>query len=155
MNRPNHYSKKGFTLVEVMVASVIMAIGLTTAAICLQLGIRNYDTARKTSLVTQALQDEAERLRLKNWAAIELLPATASIIDNLPASFDETPLSELVANRNLQLTREITPVVGQVGMKHITLTASWDGIDGVNHTRIVQFRYTEGGTSDYYYGRAD
>lgn len=155
MKSVSHNKTSGFTIVEVVIAAVIMAVGLTAAAICLQLGVRNYDTARKTSQVTQILQDEAERLRLLNWAAINQLPASASVINELPATFDIDPLQELLNNRGLQITRTVQDVPGYANMKQIVLSASWTGLGGTTHSRTLQFRYTEGGTSDYYYGTAN
>lgn len=130
-----------------------MAIALASAAICLQLGFRNLDTARKTSAVVQAIQDEGERLRLLNWTAIEQLPPTATIQSAIASQLGGGgTLSDLFASGQLQITRTIANVHGFADMKHIQISATWVGIDGRSRTRILQMRYAKGGTSDYYYG---
>lgn len=142
-------------MVEVIVAAAILAVGLATSAICLQMGLRNLDTAQKMSMVTQALQDEAERLRLSNWALIGELPDSAEIQGSLPAKFSGTPLAEMIADGTCVITRTVSDVDDFEDMKQITLTGTWVGIDGRERSRMIHLRYARGGTNDYYYGTRD
>jgi prepilin-type N-terminal cleavage/methylation domain-containing protein len=142
----------GFTIVEVLFAVAIMAVGFAAIASCLQMSLKKLDTSRKTSLISQVLQDEVERLRLENWTALDELPASANINDSLPAQFANTELADMIADGNLFITRTVQDLAGHDGIKHITVTASWTGADGVSRSRLYQFRYARGGISDYFYG---
>ncbi len=145
----------GFSLIEVVFAAVIMAVGFAAAAICLRLGVDRLDAARRMALVSQVLQDEAERLRLENWNHLADLPATERLEQSIPAVFRESILGEMVNNGDLTIERTITDVSGMDGLKHIRLEAIWRGLDGQPRTRIYQLHYARGGVSDYYYGTRD
>jgi len=142
----------GFSLVEVIFAAVILAIGMAAATVCLKYGLEGLDSARKTSLVGQLLQDEAERIRLENWATLEEWPPSAALENSLPAQFAQTDLARMAADGRLKVTRTIADVAGCDGLKHITLVAEWTGIDGLKRQRSYQLRYARGGISDYFYG---
>lgn len=144
-------ARRAFTLVEVLVATTIMGVGMASAAVCLQVGLRALDTARATTLVAQVLQDEAERLRLENWIAIDALPAEEEIFNPAPAQFAGTPFAEMVASGRLAITRSVQDVPGFADMKEITLRAEWTDLGG-SHGRALRLRYAKGGVSDYYYG---
>jgi prepilin-type N-terminal cleavage/methylation domain-containing protein len=149
--RRKRRSARGFTLVEVLVAAALMGFGLAGAAICLQVGLRNLDVARNTTLVTQVLQDEAERLRLENWTAISALPAQAAILDPAPAHLAGTRFAEMAQAGRISVTRSVENVPGFADMKEIVLRAVWTDLGG-SHERIIRLRYAKGGVNDYYYG---
>ncbi len=54
----------GFTLIEVMVAAIVLVLAITTAVTTLQRGFQALDTARQTTYASQVMQSELERLRL-------------------------------------------------------------------------------------------
>jgi prepilin-type N-terminal cleavage/methylation domain-containing protein len=138
-------AKQGYTLIEVMMAAVVLALGLVSALICIQIGVRDLDVARTGTAVSQALQNEMERLRLEDWTEISALPATESL--NLGLTFS----SISVLNRKVTFVREVKDVTGFADMKEIAVTARWTSIDGRPHSRTYRMRYAKNGLYDYYY----
>lgn len=138
----------GFSLVEVVMATMVMTLGLGSAIIGLQIGMRHLDLARTSTAVSQALQNEAERLRLMNWTAISGLPEVETIDQATTFS------TEAILNGRLTMTRAVRDVDGFEDMKEIVLQGQWTSMDGRKHTRIYHFRYGKGGLYDYYYSSA-
>jgi prepilin-type N-terminal cleavage/methylation domain-containing protein len=137
--------KRGFSLLEVIMATAVLTLGLGTAIIGLQVGMRDLDLARTSTAVSQALQNEAERLRMMRWTDIEALPASETI--DQTAAFS----AEAILKGRLTMTRTISDVSGLANMKEIVLQAVWKGMDGKSHTRVYRLRYGKGGLHDYYY----
>jgi Tfp pilus assembly protein PilV len=130
-----------FTLVEVMVAAVVMVLGITTAIVTLQRGFQSLDYARNLTFASQAMQSEFERLRLKNWSQLQALqdageaPVTLSAPSGLASSF--------------RCTRSIRDLKDD--MKEITLVSAWNGYDGRAHSVRYVTRYSKSGLYDYFY----
>jgi prepilin-type N-terminal cleavage/methylation domain-containing protein len=131
--------KRGFSLLEVIMATAVLTLGLGTAIIGLQVGMRDLDLARTSTAVSQALQNEAERLRMMRWTDIEALPASETIDQTAAFSAEDI------------LKGRLTMTSGLANMKEIVLQAVWKGVDGKSHTRVYRMRYGKGGLHDYYY----
>jgi len=129
-----------FTLVEVMVASVVLVLGIVTAITAMQRGLQAQDTARNLSLATQLMQTEMEQLRLKSWSQLDALQAAG------PASVTLDNAAGTAAAR-FTCTRMIADV--RTDLKEITLTAEWRGYDGRPHTARLITRYGKNGLNDY------
>lgn len=129
-------SAAGYTLVEVMVASVVVLFGVVTAIAVLQRGFRSLDYARNLTSASQLMQAELEQLRLKNWAQLQELQ---------DAGDTELPLPG--ADRRFTCVRTIRTLKGD--MKEITLTATWRGTDGIEHTARLVTRYGRNGLNDF------
>jgi hypothetical protein len=152
----------GFTIAEVMVATFVLLLGICSAIFVIQAGFRALDTARNTTLAAQVLQSEMERIRLLPWntSATEVGPGRPSIATLANGTIDLRDLFPAGATtdhliRRFTLTRTVTDVPDRGGeMKIITLTITWRGIDGMEHTRSSSTRYARHGLYDYYYTRA-
>lgn len=144
----------GFTLIEVMLAALVMALGIATALTALQFGLRATDTARNMTLAGQIMQSEIEILRLQNWSQISALPASESVDPSTTittgsgSSLDST--LSTIASR-FQVTRAVADFSGRTDIKLITLTVRWAGVDGRNHQLTYQTRYARNGLADYFY----
>jgi prepilin-type N-terminal cleavage/methylation domain-containing protein len=139
-------SRCAFTLVEVMVAVFVMAIGLTSTAVCMQVGMQMHDDARSISYVTEVLQDQAEQIRLLNWTAIEKLPDTETF--TAPDYFAVNSVNQ----SRFTFTRSVSDVPDQTEIKNITLNATWKSLKGAQKTRTLLLRYANNGLYDYNYG---
>jgi type II secretory pathway pseudopilin PulG len=132
----------GFTIVEVMVAAVVLVLGIVTAITTLQRGFQALDTARHYTFASQAMQSELERLRLKNWAQLQ----------TLQDSRDTTVVVPAVAGADagaFACTRVINDL--KTDMKEIVLISTWRGYDGRPHTLRLVTRYSKSGLYDYFY----
>ncbi len=139
--RPPGRFAAGFTLVEVMIASTVLVLSITTAITTLQRGFQALDTARHTTFASQVMQSEVERLRLKNWAQLQTLQdsgetsVTVGTVAGTSATF--------------RCTRTIRDLKAE--MKEVTLVAAWSGYDGRPHTVSYITRYGKSGLYDYFY----
>lgn len=129
--------RRAFTLVEVMIASLVLVFGIVTAISAMQSGLRAMDRTRKLALATQVLQTEMEQLRLKSWAQLDPLSGTATF----------TPDSAAAGANAFTCTRTITSPKSD--MKEIILTAEWRGSDGRTQSAKLVTRYGKNGLNDY------
>ncbi|MFA6287638.1 MAG: prepilin-type N-terminal cleavage/methylation domain-containing protein [Opitutaceae bacterium] len=136
------FPRRAFTLIEVMLASVVLLFGITSAILVLQRGLQSIDTARNTTNASQIMQSELERLRLKSWAQIQALQDANSTAVAVPAVSG-------MANTTITCTRTIRDL--KTDMKEITLVATWRGYDGLSHTLRLITRYGKSGLYDYFY----
>ncbi len=147
----------GFSIVEVMMASSVLVLGITTAILTLQSGMRVIDTARNMTLAAQVMQSEMEVLRLQNWGQITTLqagtnpytvPASETITTGTSTTLDTTLTG--IANR-FTCVRTISDISGRTNIKLISLTTSWSGVDGRPHRLTYETRYAKNGLSDSFY----
>lgn len=139
-------SNRGFTLVEIVMSSVVLLLAIMGSITALQVAFRELELARTTSVATQVMQSEAERLRLMNWSAISALP-NESDVDLSTAISSGT----LLFGR-LRMVRTVADVPDYSNMKEIHLVAKWTTSNGRSHERSMMLRYSKGGLHDYYYG---
>jgi len=139
-------STRGITIVETMMATMVMAFGIATTIVAMQAGFKQIDLARGTTLASQILQSEMERLRMMSWAGISALPETATF--DGATYFDSNP--EL-ANR-YTITRGVTSDSTRPSdVKNITVSVRWQGYDQQWHRRSFTAIYARNGLYDYYY----
>jgi uncharacterized protein (TIGR02598 family) len=158
-------SRRGFTIVEVMVATAVMALVISTSITTLQVGFRTIDTARNTTIAGQVLQSLVEDLRLQTWTAVSALqpsPPTAGTLTGNLATFDTASnhiqsgsftgysAAEAAILNRFTITRTVTDAPGQTGMKVVVFTATWTGIDGRSHTVNYTTYYAQNGLYAYY-----
>jgi Tfp pilus assembly protein PilV len=159
--QPLNRGNRGFTIAEVMIASFVMVLGISSALLTLRSGLQAVDTARNTTLAAQIMQSEIEVLRLQNWSRVVLLqddqasPTTpkavdpsASITTGTSTTLDATLTT--IATR-FACTRLITDISGRSNIKKILLTVTWTGVDGRPHELRYETRYAKNGLSDYFY----
>jgi Tfp pilus assembly protein PilV len=132
----------GFTILEVMIAAIVLVLGITTAITTLQRGFQAIDVARNYTFASQVMQSELERLRLKSWAQVEALQNSRDTAVAVPSVAG-------TASPTFACTREIRDL--KTDMKEITLTATWRGYDGRAHTTRLITRYGRSGLYDYFY----
>jgi prepilin-type N-terminal cleavage/methylation domain-containing protein len=131
--------RRGFTLVEVMVAAALLAMGTVGVLLTSQQGLQALDTSRRLASASQLMQSELERLRLMSWAQLQSLQDSGSTT---------VVLEQAVAAR-YSCRREIRDL--KFNMKEISLVATWKGFDGRPHTARLITRYGRAGLNDYFY----
>ena len=138
LHQPGRRLVAAFTLVEVMIASIVLVFGLVTAITTMQRGQQAVDTARNLALATQLMQSEMERL--KSWVQLETLQNSGVTTVTLDSSAGS-------AAARFTCTRTIADY--KTGMKQITLATEWHGYDGRKHTARLITRYGKNGLNDY------
>ena len=129
-----------FSLVEVMVASCVLMLGISGALVTLQRSLGTIAQARQLDTASQLMQTELERLRLLNWSQLQTLQDSGR---NDVASPSGGDFARFICERQIRDLRE--------GMKEITLIASWGGLDGRAHSARLVTRYSRSGLNDYFY----
>jgi Tfp pilus assembly protein PilV len=147
-NKPRDRSLCGFTLVEVMLGSIVMVLAITTAITTLQQGFLSLDTARKLTLAGQILQCEVEKMRMVPWATINAYPTTPTDL-----TIDTTFTSNPAVGNKFTLSRNVVTLTTgtTAGMKEITYTVNWKTVDGRTLSRSYVTYYGEKGLYDYYF----
>ena len=134
-------------------AGFVLTLAIATSITTLNRGLSSLDTARNSTLASQIMQSEIERIRLMPW---DLPGGAVDSIQELPAS-DTVPLASMFsANPALAakftVTRTVTAdATRPADIKHISLTATWTSYDGRSHTRSYSTMYSRKGLYDYYY----
>ena len=150
--RRTRKTQTGFTIVEVMIAAIIMVLGITTSLTTLTFGMRAIDTARNSTLAAQIMQSEMENIRLLNWAQLTALPASETVnISSIISSGSSTTLDATLNNIISKFTCTRTITTPKSNMREITLTVSWNGQDGRAHSNSYITRYCKDGLYDFYY----
>ena len=78
MRRTYFADRSGYSLAEVMIASIIMALVLGSVMGIVGHCVRYLSDIRRSSRSSQVLQQEMENIRLMPWSQIQALPSTFS-----------------------------------------------------------------------------
>lgn len=143
-----------FTIVEVMMATFVMAFGISTSIIAIQTGFKSLDVARDSTLASQIMQSEIERLRLWPWNNASTI-AVDSICE-LPANEAVSLATMFASNTALAAKFAVNRTVEADSsrpddVRYITITVTWSSYDGRTHRRSFTTMYAKNGLYDYYY----
>lgn len=138
--------RKGFTILEVAMSTFVMAFGIATAIVAMQSGFRHVDLARGSTLASQILQSEMERIRMMNWSGVSALPAS-EIFDG--ATFFSNS-SDVVGKFTVTRTRTADSA-RPTEVMNLAISVQWQTYDARWHTRSFTSIYTKNGLYDYYY----
>lgn len=135
---------RAFTLVEVAMSVIVLALAMTTALTAMQRTFLQFDTARNLEVAANILQCEMEKQRLMSWTAVN----NASYVPVIDSSFARNP----AIGGRFTLSRSIATVANHAGqMVQVTLTVQWRGYDGRRLNRSYTTYYTQGGLYAYLY----
>jgi Tfp pilus assembly protein PilV len=146
--------RAGFTIFEVAIAGAVMALGIATSIIAMQSSFKSIDVARDTTLASQILQSEMERLRLMAWNNTTTV-AVDSICE-LPEK-EEVSLSSMftssaaIASRFRVIRTVETDADRPSDVRYITIYVQWRTSDGRTQQRSFRSMYAKNGLYDYYY----
>jgi prepilin-type N-terminal cleavage/methylation domain-containing protein len=136
--------RRAFTLPEVALAMIVLALGITTAITALQRAFLNLDTARNLQVAAGILQCEFEKERLFSWTQV----SDGTYQPTIDASFLRNPA---VAGR-FTLMRTLAAVPQRSGqVVQVTLTVRWRSYDGRSLTRSYTTYFCQGGLYNYLY----
>ena len=132
----------GNSLVELMMAVVILGMVFGSAFGVLSVGTGIIETSRDYTRVAQILQSEMEAMRTKNWTAITALTS---------GTFTPDPKFSAAFAARYTCGRVVTTPTGRPDQRQIVLSVSWKPSNGPRLTRFYVTRYTDGGLNDFYY----
>jgi hypothetical protein len=151
----------GFTILEVAMSAFVMAFGIATSIVAMQTGFKSIDLARGTTMASQIMQSEMERLRLMSWTTMTALSTATDTVAPAPAGspagvekFDGA--AYFSTNPDVAGKYIITRTVAADSTRpsevlNITISVQWTGYDGRSHTRSFRSMYAKNGLYDYYY----
>ena len=156
MRRPTA-NQKAFTLIEVIMAATVLAVGFTAVIQAVIMGADMIDTARKQQIAQQIIDGEIAYQRQRSWLAISFMPDGGSSVqirvldDGTSAVKDSssgyTDTNYFILDDNVPLmavakgftcnaaATRIRPTTGPVTFLSIMWTVTWTGHLGKLHTR--------------------
>lgn len=142
-------------------ATFVMALGISTSILAMQQGYKFLDVARGTTLASQIIQSEIERIRMMSWATIAAMAtatdSTAPFPTGSPAGvemFDGATYfsSATTIQGDYTITRTTTlDSARPADAALITISVQWRTYDGRTQSRSFQMKYMKNGLYDYYY----
>lgn len=134
--------RRGFTLVEVVLAVFVLALALVTSLAALQRAFLNLDTARNLEIAGQILQCEMERQRVLDWGQL----TSAGYVPAIDPSFARNP----AVGGRFTLSRTVAALDGRpTDMVQVTLTVRWRSYDGRSLSRNYTSSFSRGGLNEY------
>lgn len=122
--RRRHDTPKGFTLIEVLLAAVVMLAGIVGMMQAVTSGSEMLDVSRKQTVATQIIHGEIEKIRVCDWSEISALPTTSLV--PLSSSFQ-------ASSPSFKCSRSVSDV--KTDLKQVTYTVTWVGSTGRSYTR--------------------
>ncbi|RXK54833.1 prepilin-type N-terminal cleavage/methylation domain-containing protein [Oleiharenicola lentus] len=122
LRRPRKSAANGFTIIEVMMASVILVVAFMGMIQAITVGSEMMATARRQTLAAQILEHEVGKMRLLPYATVSGYAAgpTAMTIDS---RFDDALSSCGLTASSMTLSRTTSNVT--TDLKEVTLTLIW------------------------------
>ncbi len=154
MRHPKKIRSAGMTVVEVLIASVLLAFVVlgSLAAISHSLALTNH--ARLVTISGQVLQSAVEDLRLRNYTTIAAYAAQSQPVNLTGTISSELLSSSFTATSNMTLQANFTTVrasgAGQLGFVAVEFTVTWTE-QGAVFRRSARTSFGEKGLSDYLY----
>lgn len=139
-------SRGAFSVIEVVVATAILALVISTSLSVMSQGFRAMDTARSVRVATQIIQDEMENIRMANWQTVQSWPVGEP---GITLVLDSAYTANAYIGNRFTCRRVVENVSGKTTMRLITLIVTWTGSDGRQHIRSAKTYYTRGGLFSY------
>ncbi len=142
--QPEFSNQEGFTLVEVIVSLLLLAITFSAAFGSYFLGMRILEESRQEVRATQIIQSELEAMRTMTW----------NDLGDLVTSTYITPEGEFVTKYadEFRVYRYIQTINST--QKRITLWVWWTNSNSQSTYRRFTTVFTKNGLNDYYYREA-
>ena len=116
---PASRTQSGFSLIDVMMGSMMLVVGVMGMIQAVAIGSEMLATARRQTLAAQIINHEIEELRFVGWSTISGLSTSATTI-----TIDSQFTSAMAATGvTYTLTRTVSTVV--TNMREVTFTITW------------------------------
>jgi Tfp pilus assembly protein PilV len=114
-------ASNGFTIVEVMMASVILVVGFIGMIQGITVSSEMLATARRQTIAGQILDHEIGKLRLKNWAYISSLSSASAVTYDS----DLAAIDTAIAASGVTFTLASTVNTITTDLREVTFTVTW------------------------------
>jgi len=122
-------TSSAFTIVEVMMASVILVVGFIGMIQGITVGSEMLATARRQTLAAQIINHETEKLRLSSWATVSAL-TTASTAITIDSQFSNAITACGLTTSTITVARTTANIDtdgdGTTDLKEVTFTVTWN-----------------------------
>jgi Tfp pilus assembly protein PilV len=118
---------RAFTIVEVMMASIILVVGIAGMISAVTVSSEMLSTARRQTIASQVIANELEKLRFESWATIYALPTTTTWISGTAYSVGNTVTYNGGSFQCITAhtaSASITPMSGTYWSAYMTYTSS-------------------------------
>ncbi|MDQ8186110.1 type II secretion system protein [Pelagicoccus sp. SDUM812002] len=135
----------GFTLVEVIMALMVLGLVLVAAFSTVTQALQTVETSRDYARVAQILQSEMEDLRTMSWSALEAQQTTdaGEVSIDLTTEFNDAFGARYQAYRLIEDRHS--------NQKQATIRVEWNDARGNARAKQTVSWFTENGLHDYYY----
>lgn len=123
-----HHSRvRGFTIVEVMMASVILVVGFMGMITAITIGSEMLATARRQTLAAEIITTEINKLRLSSWANTPAAggPTTLAISSHFTPAINSCGLATSAISLQRTITDLDVDADGAVDFKDVTFVVNW------------------------------
>jgi Tfp pilus assembly protein PilV len=114
-------ASNGFTIVEVMMAAVILVVAFFGMIQAITIGSEMMATARRQTIANQIITHEIEKLRLKDWTTISNYTAIASAT----YTSDSADINAEIAGSGVSFTLATAVVTPTTDLREVTFTVTW------------------------------
>ncbi len=116
-----HQRQSAFTIVEVMMASVILVVGFIGMISAVTVGSEMLATARRQSVAARILDHETGKLRLSSWSTLSALTnASAATYTS-----DLTTLNTAITSSGVTYNLERDVIDLNTDLREVTLIVTW------------------------------
>jgi Tfp pilus assembly protein PilV len=140
---------RGFTILEVVLSTCVLTLGIASSLVGMQAGFKQIDLARGTTLASQIIQSEMERIRMMNWSAVSAMPAS----ETFDGGTYFTSSSDVVGKFSVTRTTAVDSA-RPTEVMNIDVRVTWKTYDGRSHRRTFSSIYSKNGLYDFFYTAA-
>jgi prepilin-type N-terminal cleavage/methylation domain-containing protein len=164
-------SGKGFTLIEVAMASVVALIAVVGLIDAVTIGSEMLDVAHKQTVAMQIIRNEIDGIHLQDWTKVSSLPTSASVtvnntgdglsagsafatafaLTNYSSSVSDDNTALMSSARNFTCGLTVTTITGRSNFRVLTYTVTWTGGNrGKTYSRSGTTYYARRGLNVFY-----
>lgn len=149
--KPSRKAEEAGTLIEVVIATVILAIAGAGIVGSINYGMFMMQLARENARATQVMIEKLESIRLYNWSEVNsngFVPPTFTDVYD-----PQAPTNQQGAVYSGTMTVDNVPFSATYGtnMRKFTVTLQWTTAGRINHSRSLSTYVARDGIQNYVY----
>lgn len=119
--------ERGFTIVEVMMASVILVVGFLGMIQAITIGSEMLATSRRQTLASQIISHETDKLRLLRWDDSTSTNDIVGLSSTAAATYtsDSAAINTAITSSGVRFTLATTVTTVTTDLREVTFTVTW------------------------------